>query len=152
MKDKARTMSTFATSTVESPQPPAHQCAVNVSVDLSSVKQLVLSRVKPPWIRVVKQLAPWLLTSAERQTVTFVSADHQSSFLDDHVQCRFFLNIDIDVIRYQNIRSINQFCEQVLVTLMKSTENLFIYDTITKGDLFVIEYRKAIIDVYVICY
>lgn len=106
MKDKARTMSTFATSTVESPQPPAHQCAVNVSVDLSSVKQLVLSRVKPPWIRVVKQLAPWLLTSAERQTVTFVSADQQSSFLDDHVQCRFFLNIDIDVIRYQNIRSI----------------------------------------------
>lgn len=82
----------------------------------------------------------------------FVFAVQQSSFLDDHVQCRFFLNIDIDVIRYQNIRSINQFCEQVLVTLMKSTENLFIYDTITKGDLFVIEYRKAIIDVYVICY
>lgn len=99
-------MSTFATSTVESPQPPAHQCAVNVSVDLSSVKQLVLSRVKPPWIRVVKQLAPWLLTSAERQTVKFVFAVQQSSFLDDHVQCRFFLNIDIDVIRYQNIRSI----------------------------------------------
>lgn len=99
-------MNTFAPSTVESPQPPAHQCGVNVSVDLSSVKQLVLSRVKPPWIRVVKQLAPWLLTSAERQTVKFVFAVQQSSFLDDHVQCRFFLNIDIDVIRYQNIISI----------------------------------------------
>lgn len=42
------------------------------------------------WTRVVKQLAPLLLTSAERQTVTFVSADQQSSILDDHVQCRFF--------------------------------------------------------------
>lgn len=35
--------------------------------------------------------------------MTFVSAVQKGCILDDHVQCRFFLNIDIDVIRYQNI-------------------------------------------------